>query len=59
MKRVGIWAIGIGLFIAVGLITVNQGYAEGEDDGPTCTLQTLKGRYLSTFSGFWSRQLRR
>ncbi len=47
MKRVGVWAaIGIGIFITVGLITVNQGYAEEEDDGPTCTLKTLKGRYL-------------
>jgi hypothetical protein len=48
MKRVGLWAaIGIGLlFITTGLITVDQGYAEKEDDGPTCTLKTLKGRYL-------------
>jgi hypothetical protein len=23
-----------------------QGYAEQEDDGPTCTLKTLRGRYL-------------
>ena len=46
MKRVGLWTMGIGLFIIVGLITVNQGYAEQGDDGPTCTLKTLKGRYL-------------
>ena len=53
MKRIGLWAaIGIGIFLTVGLITVKQGYAEEEDNGPTCTLKTLKGRYLSTFSGF-------
>ena len=29
MKRVGLWAaIGIGLFITVGLITMKQGYTE-------------------------------
>jgi hypothetical protein len=46
MKRVGIWAIGIGLVVIVGLLTLEQGYAKEEDDGPTCTLKTLKGRYL-------------
>ena len=49
MKHVGMWAIGIGLVVIVGLLTVEQGYAKEEDDGPTCTLKTLKGRYL--FSG--------
>ena len=47
MKRVGLWAaIGIGIFIAVGLITVEPGYAEEKEHEPTCTLKTLKGRYL-------------
>ena len=46
MKRVSLWMIGIGLIITVGLITVQHGYAEKEDNGPTCTLKTLKGRYL-------------
>ena len=46
MKRVSLWMIGIGLCITLGLITVKQGYAEEEDDGPTCALKTLKGRYL-------------
>src|SRR5215475_4155361 len=45
MKRVSLWMIGIGLCITVGLLTVQQGYAGEEDDGPTCTLKTLKGRY--------------
>ena len=46
MKRIGLWVIGIGLVITVGLLTVEPGYAEEEDDAPTCTLKTLKGRYL-------------
>jgi hypothetical protein len=36
----------------VGLLTVERGYAEEKEHTPTCTLETLKGRYLSTFSGF-------
>jgi hypothetical protein len=47
MKRVGLWAaMGIGLFMTVGLLIVQHGYTEEKDDAPTCTLQTLKGRYL-------------
>ena len=46
MKRVGLWAVGIGLFITMGLLTIEQGYAEDKDHAPTCTLETLKGRYL-------------
>jgi hypothetical protein len=46
MSRVGLWAIGIGLVITMGFLTVEQGYAKEEDDEPTCTLNTLKGRYL-------------
>jgi hypothetical protein len=49
MKRVGLWAaigIGIGICITVGLLTVEPGYAEEKEHEPTCTLKTLKGRYL-------------
>jgi hypothetical protein len=47
MKRVGLWAVmGIGLFLTVGLLTVESGYAEEKEHEPTCTLKTLKGRYL-------------
>src|SRR6266498_3162213 len=52
MKRVSLGMIGIGLVVTVGLLTVKHGYAEEKDHAPTCTLKTLKGRYLSTFSGF-------
>jgi hypothetical protein len=53
MRRVRLWAIGIGLVVTVGLLTVEQGYAEEEEkDHPsTCTLETLKGRYLFASSG--------
>jgi hypothetical protein len=52
MKSVGLWAaMGIGICITVGLLTVNQGYAEEKEDEPTCTLKTLKGRYLFADTG--------
>jgi hypothetical protein len=51
MKRVGFWTIAIGLVVTVGLLTMAQGYAEEKDHAPTCTLKTLKGRYLFATSG--------
>jgi len=51
MKRVGVWAVGIGLVVAVGLLTVGQGYAKDKHDKGTCSLATLKGRYLFAASG--------
>jgi hypothetical protein len=51
MKRVRLWAIGIGVLASVGLLCVAQGYA-GDNDGATqCSLKTLKGRYLFAGSG--------
>jgi hypothetical protein len=47
MRRIGSWAtLGMGVLITVGLLTVQLGYAE-----PTCTLKTLKGRYLFSLTG--------
>ena len=51
MKRASLWMIGIGIFITVGLITVEQGYTEERDHASTCTLATLKGRYLFVSPG--------
>jgi hypothetical protein len=52
MKRVGLWAaIGIGICITVGLITVEPGYGEEKEHEPTCTLKTLTGRYLFADKG--------
>src|SRR5262245_46228882 len=51
MKRVGLWAMGIGLCITVGHLTVKQGDAEEEATAPTCTKATLKGRYLFALNG--------
>jgi hypothetical protein len=51
MKRVGFWAIGIGLVVTVGLLTMEQGYAAEKDHARECTLATLKGRYLFADSG--------
>jgi hypothetical protein len=36
----------MGLFLTVGLLAVESGYAEEKEHEPTCTLKTLKGRYL-------------
>jgi hypothetical protein len=41
----------VGLCITVGLLTVEPGYAEEKDDGPTCTLKTLKGTYQFATTG--------
>ena len=50
MKRVGLWAaLGIGMFIIVGLLTVEPGYAEEKEQ--KCTVKTLKGRYLFALHG--------
>jgi hypothetical protein len=51
LKRVSLWMMGIGLCITVGLLTVNQGSAEEKEHEPTCTLKTLKGRYLFALQG--------
>src|SRR5262249_36256003 len=40
MKRVGLWAMGIGLCITVGLLTVEQGYAEESLCGTGASLCT-------------------
>jgi hypothetical protein len=49
MKRVSLLAIGIGLVVTLGVVAVERGSAGGEK--PTCTLATLKGRYLFATSG--------
>jgi hypothetical protein len=49
MKRLGAWAIGIGVLVRVGPLAVGQGYA-GEDEAK-CTLATLNGQYLFAGSG--------
>jgi hypothetical protein len=46
MKRVGLWALGIGVLISVGLLTVAHGFADENDGATRCTVKTLKGRYL-------------
>lgn len=52
MKRGGRWtAIRIGLGILVGLLTAEHGYTAEKEHEPTCTLETVKGRYLFANSG--------
>jgi hypothetical protein len=49
MKRVGLWAIGIGVLVSAGPLAVGEAYA-GEN-GARCTLATLNGQYLFAESG--------
>jgi hypothetical protein len=51
MRRVGLWATGIGVFLSVGLLTVKQGHTEEKEHATTCSLATVKGRYLFATSG--------
>ena len=49
MKRVELWAIGIGILAGIGFLTVEPGYAE--DGAKKCSLATLNGQYLFAGSG--------
>jgi hypothetical protein len=59
MKRVGPLAIKIGLMICVSIGAVKLGFAEEREHAATCTLSTLKGRYLFATSGMIHRDLPR
>jgi hypothetical protein len=50
LKRMGLWVIGTGVLIGVGLLTVERGYAD-DTDTTRCTLATLKGQYLFADQG--------
>jgi hypothetical protein len=49
MKRVGLWAIGIGVLVSAGPLNGEQAYAR--ENEAKCTLATLKGQYLFAGSG--------
>ena len=51
MKRIGQWAIGIGAFISVAILTAETGFADEKEHEKTCTLATLNGRYLFVVNG--------
>jgi hypothetical protein len=51
MKRIGLWATGIGLMSCVGIGTVEFGYADESEHEKTCSAATLKGRYLFATTG--------
>ena len=51
MKRVGLWALGIGALVSVGPLTVERGYADENDGAKKCSVATLEGRYLFALTG--------
>jgi hypothetical protein len=51
MKRVGLWAMGIGLMSCVGISTIELGHADENEHERTCSPATLKGRYLFATTG--------
>jgi hypothetical protein len=51
MKRVGLWAMGIGLMSCIGIGAVESGYADEREHAKTCSPATLKGRYLFATTG--------
>ena len=51
MKRLELLAIGVGVLVSVGLLTVEPGFARDQepvinDGAPRCNDATLRGRYL-------------
>ena len=50
-KHIGLWAMGMGALISVGILTLEQGYTEEKEHATKCTLATLKGRYLFVVNG--------
>jgi hypothetical protein len=51
MRRMCLWAPTIGVLVSVGLLNVERGYTEEREHTMTCTLDTLKGRYLFVVNG--------
>jgi hypothetical protein len=51
MKRVGLWAMSIGLMSCVGISTIELGHADENEHERTCSPATLKGRYLFATTG--------
>jgi hypothetical protein len=52
MKHIGLWAaVGIGIVLAAGFIGVDHGIAADKKHPPTCSVATLKGRYVFADAG--------
>jgi hypothetical protein len=49
MKRIGLWATGIGLMACVGISTAELGYAD--EKAPSCDQSSLRGQYAFTLQG--------
>ena len=51
MKRVGLWAMSIGLMSCVGISTIELAHADENQHERTCSPATVKGRYLFATTG--------
>jgi hypothetical protein len=51
MKRIGLWGMGIGLISCVCVGRVEFTYANEKERATTCSLATVKGRYLFATNG--------
>ena len=51
MNRIGLCVMGIGLLSCMGVCTVEFAYADEKDHATTCSLTTVKGRYLFASNG--------
>jgi hypothetical protein len=49
MKRIGLWAIGLGALVSAGPLAVDKAYGGGREG--ICTLATLNGQYLFNGTG--------
>ncbi len=47
MKRAGLWAIGIGALVAMGLLTEQQANSSDQGGPTSCSNATLRGLYMS------------
>ena len=51
MKLAGLWTIGIGAIVSVGLFAGERAYAGEKGHPAKCTLETLNGQYLVAGNG--------
>jgi hypothetical protein len=54
MRRLGLWAIGVGVLASAGLLTAQQAHSWDQSGPTSCSNATLKGLYMYANSGYQS-----